>query len=113
MNKILGQYTAEVEGIETGLAGCSNDECNILTTCLRAAPQLTTRVRFLGGKGCLNFIPVQDRAERIRGMVLTSDELEVDGDARISEGDDNGCFVAAWVWVDFSGTEFDKEVDGE
>lgn len=27
----------------------------------------------------------------------------------ISEGDDNGCYVRAWVWVDFSGTDLDKE----
>jgi hypothetical protein len=26
----------------------------------------------------------------------------------ISEGDDNGCYVKAWVWVDFAGTILDK-----
>lgn len=36
-------------------------------------------------------------------------EVEVDSCARLSEGDDNGCYVQAWVWVDYSGTEFDKE----
>lgn len=35
--------------------------------------------------------------------------LEIDGDAAISEGDDNGAYVAAWLWVDFAGTKFDKE----
>lgn len=40
-------------------------------------------------------------------------EVEVDDGAKLSEGDDNGCYVAAWVWVDFAGTEFDKEDDGE
>lgn len=34
---------------------------------------------------------------------------EVDDQDGISEGDDNGCYVRAWVWVDFSGTELDKE----
>lgn len=37
-------------------------------------------------------------------------ELEIDEDAKLSEGDDNGCYVAAWVWCPFDGTEFDKEV---
>ena len=34
---------------------------------------------------------------------------EIDDSSLISEGDDNGCYVEAWVWVDFSGTELDKE----
>jgi hypothetical protein len=38
--------------------------------------------------------------------------VEIDDDAQVSEGSDNGCYVAAWVWVDFSGTDFDKEKEG-
>ena len=34
--------------------------------------------------------------------------LEIDDGAQVSEGDDNGCYVAAWVWVEFAGTRFDK-----
>jgi hypothetical protein len=36
-------------------------------------------------------------------------ELEVDDSSILSEGDDNGTYVLAWQWVDFSGTPFDKE----
>jgi len=36
-------------------------------------------------------------------------ELEIDSDAKVSEGDDNGAYVQAWVWVSFADTEFDKE----
>lgn len=35
--------------------------------------------------------------------------LEIDSDAEISEGDDNGAYVQAWVWLPFDNTEFDKE----
>ena len=35
--------------------------------------------------------------------------VEIDDNAELSEGDDNGCYVQAWVWVDFAGTPFDKE----
>ena len=35
-------------------------------------------------------------------------ELEFDDDAIASEGDDNGAYLQAWVWVDFGGTNFDK-----
>jgi hypothetical protein len=35
--------------------------------------------------------------------------VENDDNALLSEGNDNGCYVAAWVWVDFSCTKFDKE----
>ena len=38
-------------------------------------------------------------------------EVEIDNDAKLSEGTDNGCYVAAWVWFSFSGTEFDKETN--
>jgi len=35
--------------------------------------------------------------------------VEIDDNALLSEGNDNGCYVQAWVWVDFAGTRFDKE----
>ena len=35
--------------------------------------------------------------------------VEIDDNALLSEGNDNGCYVAAWVWVDYAGTNFDKE----
>jgi hypothetical protein len=35
--------------------------------------------------------------------------VEIDDTALLSEGNDNGCYVAAWVWVDFARTKFDKE----
>ncbi len=34
---------------------------------------------------------------------------EIDEGAVLSEGDANGCYVQAWVWVSFAGTDFDKE----
>ena len=54
-----------------------------------------------------------DREQEILDLArgkLPSGEDCVDEDAVISEGDDNGCYVAAWLWVDFSGTPFDKEL---
>lgn len=38
-------------------------------------------------------------------------EVEIDEGAKLSEGDDNGCYVQAWVWCDYSGTELDKEAE--
>jgi hypothetical protein len=35
--------------------------------------------------------------------------LEIDDNALLSEGHDNGCYVQAWVWTDFTGTTFDKD----
>jgi len=35
--------------------------------------------------------------------------VEIDDDAILSEGNDNGCYVRSWVWADFNGTKFDKE----
>lgn len=57
------------------------------------------------------------RDERIRKLAkdqhLSEGEVEIDEGAVISEGDDNGTYVQAWVWVDFSGTELDKETEEE
>lgn len=36
-------------------------------------------------------------------------KLEIDSDAELSEGSDNGCYVQAWAWLPFTQTEFDKE----
>jgi hypothetical protein len=36
-------------------------------------------------------------------------ECEIEDTAKVSEGSDNGAYVHAWVWVDFTGTSFDKE----
>jgi hypothetical protein len=37
--------------------------------------------------------------------------VEIDDCAELSEGNDNGCYVRAWVWVDFDGTKFNKLAD--
>lgn len=34
---------------------------------------------------------------------------EIDDNAKFSEGEDNGTYVQAWVWVSYSGTPLDKE----
>jgi hypothetical protein len=36
-------------------------------------------------------------------------QVEIDDNAQLSEGADNGCYVQAWVWVDFASTRFDEE----
>lgn len=58
--------------------------------------------------------PTPEQAERdkkIRALasVADCDGVEIDGAAIVSEGDDNGAYVSAWVWVEFEGTELDKE----
>ena len=40
-------------------------------------------------------------------------QVEIDANAVVSDGDDNGAYVQAWVWVDFDGTPLDKEKDPE
>ena len=52
------------------------------------------------------------RVRKIRILAKTTlekdGELEIDDNAVISESDDNGAYVQAWVWIDFDGTQFDK-----
>jgi hypothetical protein len=37
------------------------------------------------------------------------DGVEVDSKSVVSNGDDNGCYVSAWSWVSFKGTDLDKD----
>ena len=54
--------------------------------------------------------------ERVRALARDKfereGELEIDNNAVVSDGDDNGAYVQAWVWVPFDGTELDKEDRG-
>lgn len=36
-----------------------------------------------------------------------------DAHVMVSEGDDNGAYVRAWVWVSFAGTSLDKDEENE
>jgi len=62
----------------------------------------------------------EDEARRVKIVELageqgwvTDGEVEIDADARLSEGNDNGCYVSAWVWCPFEGTEFDTECEDD
>lgn len=48
------------------------------------------------------------RRKAIKTLHQDSD-LEIDHNAVISEGDDNGAYVLAWTWFSFDGTKFDKD----
>ena len=51
--------------------------------------------------------------ELARDTIQKEGEIEFDDNAEVSEGDDNGAYVQAWVWVSFSGTKFDKEKNND
>jgi hypothetical protein len=55
----------------------------------------------------------EERRDEIIELARQQRELEgaveIDDTALVSEGNANGCYVAAWVWCDFEGTPFDKE----
>lgn len=42
-------------------------------------------------------------------VAFIGDDIEINDDAKVAEGGDNGAFVQAWVWARFEGTELDKE----
>ena len=49
--------------------------------------------------------------ELARAEHQSEGSVEIDDNAELSEGDYNGCYVQAWVWVDFAGTPLDKELE--
>jgi len=62
---------------------------------------------------CVRFFDERatERERAIAELAATREgEVEVDN-AIVSESDDNGAYVLAWLWVDFAGTAFDKDND--
>lgn len=45
-----------------------------------------------------------DEARRLYGR---DGEVEIDEDAKASRGDDDGCYIAAWVWLPAGGRDVD------
>jgi hypothetical protein len=66
---------------------------------------------------CVEFFGERDDRQRriadlARQRVTHEGELEIDDRTVISEADDNGSYVMAWVWLDFGGVRgLDKELD--
>jgi len=46
-----------------------------------------------------------------RDQHANDEQCVIDPAPVISDGDDNGAYVQAWVWVNFEGTSLDKEKD--
>lgn len=57
------------------------------------------------------------RLERIVALAKEQHEIEgkceIDDNATVSEGSDNGAYVQAWVWVSFEDTELSKSENDE
>lgn len=51
--------------------------------------------------------------EHARDNYEEEGRIEIDDDAKLSDGDDNGTYVQAWVWISFAGTKWDKEKSEE
>lgn len=63
-------------------------------------------VRFFGERTARE----QRIAQLARARLKREGELEIDDVTVVSEGEDNGAYVMAWVWLDFSGAPgFSKE----
>ena len=45
--------------------------------------------------------------------LLRDGELELDPDAKVTEGASNGAYIQTWMWVPFEGTPLDKETEGD
>lgn len=72
-------------------------------------------ILFLRGNDLLEGIKPPSLEESRRQDIIelaceqrSAGDLEIDDDAKVSEGDDNGAYVQAWVWVSFDGTTLDK-----
>lgn len=60
-NRVIGGYSAVIDGRFTGLAGCANsDRCGLGSRCLRADKQLQMRENFRVHPECGLFIPNAD-----------------------------------------------------
>jgi hypothetical protein len=62
--------------------------------------------------------PVSTDAQENRAVIelarkqwSADSHCEIEDNARVSHGEDNGAYVAAWLWVDFAGSGLDKNID--
>ncbi len=81
---------------------------DVIAAALNAIPNLTF-------SECANFFheKATPRDHEIVGLGDFKDG-EIENDFAItSEGDDNGAYVLAWLWVDFEGTDYDKGLDDD
>ena len=51
----------------------------------------------------------QQILELARATLAREGELEFDDGTIVSEGNDNGAYLQGWAWVDFGGTDLDKD----
>jgi|TARA_R110000751_G_scaffold126168_1_gene227987 hypothetical protein len=51
--------------------------------------------------------------EGLADLTLSDGTLELDDNAIISEGDENGAYVSVWLWCGFDGTALDKKINKE
>ena len=80
----------------------------LCSNCNQAAEVLTD-----GGLCADCFLEAEERRSEIINLARKEHQeegqVEIDDNAQLSEGDDNGCYVQAWVWVDFTETRFEEE----
>jgi hypothetical protein len=75
------------------------------------------RIKGLNFADCVEFFGERDDRQRrigdlARQRLTYEGELEIDDTTVISEADDNGSYVMAWVWLGFGGVPgLDKELD--
>jgi hypothetical protein len=76
------------------------------------------KIKGLNFSDCVQFFGEKTGRERrtaaiARSRLSDEGQLEIDDTTVISEGEDNGSYVMAWVWVDFTGVAgLDKSTGG-
>lgn len=105
---VLGSVDIVIENWESGdLAAAVNNLQDSAACCRESAKRSKVKPG----------VAADDRTRAIRKhaqqtMQREGDlQLEIDDDAIVSEGDDNGAYVQAWVWVRFAETPWDKETE--
>jgi hypothetical protein len=75
------------------------------------------RIKGLNFSDCIKFFGERNKREKrvgalARARLSREGELEIDDMTVISEGDDNGSYVMAWVWLEYKGVlGLDKEAE--
>lgn len=61
----------------------------------------------------------QEYIKQARAEYQSEGKIEIDDNAKLSRGTDNGAYVEAWVWVEdleaeqFDGSENDPDAEGD
>jgi len=100
--EILNSYLNVAEPVARRLLELARAQAHTDAACKQAAAELEVYLERFDNDRLVRDAAIRELAES--NLPLADGELEMDPNAVVSEGDDNGAYVMTWSWVSFADT---------